>query len=124
MREIVSITPTSNVVKENLHFSYFEDQLGKYASAIFYHIAQQLDPMTNMFMNVHNTTEYSGNMALSPFNCQKKRAEILSFPGKAKLSTGIGLQGHFGPTQPNIGYMRSSLGIFRDNGISNTALQK
>ncbi|GMN37911.1 hypothetical protein TIFTF001_007201 [Ficus carica] len=118
------ITPTSNVVKENLHFSYLEDKLGKNASAIFYHIAQQLDPTTTTFMNVYNTIEYIGNKALSPFNYHKKCVEILSFPGKAKLSTGIGLQGHFGPTQPNIGYMRSSLGIFRYNGISNMALQK
>ncbi|GMN37907.1 hypothetical protein TIFTF001_007199 [Ficus carica] len=106
-----------DVVNENLHFSFFEDKLGKTASAMYYQIAQQLDPTTTMFMNEYNTIEYSGDEFSSPFNYQKKLEEITSFPGKAKLSAGIGLQGHFTSGQPNLAYMRSALDMLGTTGL-------
>ncbi|GAV65131.1 Glyco_hydro_10 domain-containing protein, partial [Cephalotus follicularis] len=100
-----------DVVNENLHFSFFEDNLGKNASAEFYAAAYKLDRDTIMFMNEYNTIEYSKDMSATPDNYKKKMQELLSFPGTAGMKTGIGLQGHFGPYQPNIAYMRSSLDI-------------
>ena len=98
-------------MNENLHFSFFEDKLGKNASAEFYNRAQQLDPKTTMFLNEYNTIEYGGDKVASPENYLKKLQDILSFPGNANLSIGIGLQGHFSSGQPNIAYMRSALDI-------------
>ncbi|XP_024020917.1 uncharacterized protein LOC21384356 [Morus notabilis] len=74
-----------DVVNENLHFSFFEDKLSQNASAEFYHIAQQLDPNTTMFLNEYNTIEYSDDEASSPLNYHKKLVEILSFPGNLYL---------------------------------------
>ncbi|KAK2974753.1 hypothetical protein RJ640_010013 [Escallonia rubra] len=54
-----------DVVNENLHFSFFEDKLGKNASEIFYSSAYHLDPRMTMFMNEYNTIEYSGDEAAS-----------------------------------------------------------
>ncbi|XP_050365849.1 endo-1,4-beta-xylanase 5-like [Argentina anserina] len=98
-----------DVMNENLHFRFFEDKLGENASAAFYYTAQQLDPGTMMFLNEYNTMEYSSDEASSPANYMKKLEEILSYPGNANLTAGIGLQGHFGSGQPNLAYMRSVL---------------
>ncbi|XP_062106871.1 endo-1,4-beta-xylanase 5-like [Humulus lupulus] len=98
-----------DVMNENLHFSFYEDKLGKTASAEYYKRAQQLDPQTTMFLNEYNTIEYSGDNAVTPAKYLKKIEEILSYPGNANLKLGIGLQGHFTSNQPNIAYMRSAL---------------
>uniref|UniRef100_A0A803NLF1 GH10 domain-containing protein n=1 Tax=Cannabis sativa TaxID=3483 RepID=A0A803NLF1_CANSA len=37
-----------DVMNENMHFNFFEDKLGKTASADYYKITQQLDPQTTM----------------------------------------------------------------------------
>ncbi|KAM5549653.1 endo-1,4-beta-xylanase 5-like [Rosa sericea] len=105
-----------DVMNENLHFQFFEDKLGENASAAFYYTAQQLDPGTMMFMNEYNTMEYSGDEASSPANYKKKLEEILSYPGNANLTAGIGLQGHFGSGQPNLAYMRSVLDFLGATG--------
>ncbi|PQQ01663.1 uncharacterized protein Pyn_11910 [Prunus yedoensis var. nudiflora] len=47
----------------------------------------------------------------------KKLEEILSYPGNANLSAGIGLQGHFGSGQPNLAYMRSVLDMLGATGL-------
>ncbi|KAB2636042.1 hypothetical protein D8674_026576 [Pyrus ussuriensis x Pyrus communis] len=106
-----------DVVNENLHFSFYEDNLGENASAEFYSTAQQLDPDTTMFMNEYNTIEYSSDEKSSPANYKKKLEEILSYPRNENLSLGIGLQGHFGSGQPNIAYMRSTLDMLGAIGL-------
>lgn len=106
-----------DVMNENLHFRFFEDKLGENASAEYYYIAQQLDPKTTMFMNEYNTIEYGGDMKSSPLNYKKKLEEIVSFPGNANLSAGIGVQGHFVSGQPNLAYMRSALDILATTGF-------
>ncbi|BFG42073.1 hypothetical protein CerSpe_283470 [Prunus speciosa] len=106
-----------DVMNENLHFRFFEDNLGENASAESYSIAQQLDPDTVMFMNEYNTIEYSEDKNSSAANYKKKLEEILSYPGNANLSAGIGLQGHFGSGQPNLAYMRSVLDMLGATGL-------
>ncbi|XP_020277250.1 uncharacterized protein LOC109851496 [Asparagus officinalis] len=95
-----------DVVNENLHFSFFEDRMGKGASGSFYQKASQLDPNTLMFLNDFNTLEVPGDVMSTPAKYLQKLNEMWSFPGnKAKMA--IGLEGHFG--WPNIPYMRSAL---------------
>ncbi|XP_042491362.1 endo-1,4-beta-xylanase 5-like [Macadamia integrifolia] len=96
-----------DVVNENLHFSFFEDKLGKDASAAFYQRAHQLDGGTTMFMNEYNTIEDSRDQSSTPAKYLQKLREIQSTnPGKM----GIGVESHFSIT-PNIPYMRSSLDV-------------
>ncbi|KAF3435563.1 hypothetical protein FNV43_RR22652 [Rhamnella rubrinervis] len=106
-----------DVMNENLHFSFYEDQLGANASAEYYSKAGQLDPNTVMFLNEYNTIEQSDDKTASPSNYKKKLQEILSFPGNENLLAGIGLQGHFSSGQPNIAYMRSVLDILGTTGF-------
>ena len=106
-----------DVVNENLHFRYYEDKLGENASSEFYNTAQKLDPQTTMFLNEYNTIEYSDDEYANPIKYQEKVKEILSYPGNANLSLGIGLQGHFSSGQPNIAYMRSVLDILGTLGL-------
>ncbi|XP_011002036.1 PREDICTED: uncharacterized protein LOC105109135 isoform X1 [Populus euphratica] len=106
-----------DVMNENLHFSFFEDKLGKNASAEYYARAYQLDPDTTMFLNEYNTIEYSGDETANPFNYKTKLDEILSYPGNQGIPAGIGLQGHFGSGQPNLAYMRSCLDILGSTGL-------
>ncbi|XP_068323154.1 endo-1,4-beta-xylanase 5-like [Pyrus communis] len=106
-----------DVVNENLHFRFFEDKLGKNASAEFYFTAQQLDPSTVMFMNEYNSIEYSKDTKAGAANYKKKLEEILSYPRNANLSAGIGLQGHFVSGQPNLAYMRSTIDMLGATGL-------
>ncbi|KAJ8763521.1 hypothetical protein K2173_002404 [Erythroxylum novogranatense] len=106
-----------DVVNENLHFSFFEDKLGRNASFEFYVRAYQLDPSTVMFMNEYNTIEYCGDEKVSPANYIKKLEDMLSYPGIQGISAGIGLQGHFGLGQPNLAYMRSSIDYLGSAGL-------
>ncbi|XP_028767204.1 endo-1,4-beta-xylanase 5-like isoform X4 [Neltuma alba] len=98
-----------DVVNENLHFSFFEDKLGRNASAEYYSKAYKLDQKPIMFMNEYNAIEYSGDKAVIPDKYKKKLEEILSYPGSEGISVGIGLQGHFVSGQPNLAYMRCVL---------------
>ena len=98
-----------DVVNENLHFSFFEDKLGKNASVEYYSKAYKLDQKPIMFMNEYNAIEYSGDKAVTPQNYKRKLEEILTYPGCQGISVGIGLQGHFVKGQPNLAYMRSVL---------------
>ncbi|KAL5855316.1 hypothetical protein ACOSQ4_005118 [Xanthoceras sorbifolium] len=106
-----------DVMNENLHFSFYEDNLGKNASAEFYRTAQLLDPSTTMFLNEYNTIELSKDKAVNPLNYAKKLEEIISYPGNANMSLGIGLQGHFSSDKPNIAYMRSALDLLGSTGF-------
>ncbi|XP_030550382.1 endo-1,4-beta-xylanase 5-like isoform X2 [Rhodamnia argentea] len=106
-----------DVVNENMHFSFFEDNLGKNASSIYYSTAYKLDPTARMFLNEYNTIEYCGDEKVSPGNYKKRLREIFSYPGNEDIPAGIGVQGHFGPGQPNLAYMRSSLEILATTGV-------
>ncbi|XP_020532391.1 endo-1,4-beta-xylanase 5-like isoform X3 [Jatropha curcas] len=106
-----------DVMNENLHFSFFEDKLGKDASSVYFALAHQLDPGTMLFMNEYNTIENCGDEAANPVNYIRKFQEILSYPGNEKILAGIGVQGHFGSDQPNLAYMRASLDILASSGL-------
>ncbi|XP_010274480.1 PREDICTED: uncharacterized protein LOC104609786 [Nelumbo nucifera] len=95
-----------DVVNENLHFSFFEDRLGRNASAAFYKKAHQLDDRAIMFLNEYNTIEDSRDGTSSPAKYIQKLKEIQSYAG-GRIPLGIGLQGHF--NTPDIAYMRSAL---------------
>ncbi|KAK7280255.1 hypothetical protein RJT34_25317 [Clitoria ternatea] len=100
-----------DVMNENLHFHFYEDNFGENASSQAYARAYELDPSPNMFMNEFNTIEFSGDEKASPVKYIKKLKEILSYPGTDGMSAAIGLQGHFASGQPNIAYMRSGLDL-------------
>ncbi|RYQ92121.1 hypothetical protein Ahy_B09g098258 [Arachis hypogaea] len=68
-----------DVVNENLHLSFFEENLGENASAEYFSKTYQLDPKPLLFMNEYNTIEYSGDTAASPANYIAKMAKIRSF---------------------------------------------
>ncbi|CAI0470540.1 unnamed protein product [Linum tenue] len=106
-----------DVMNENLHFSFFEDRLGRNASAEYFLRAHQLDPNVRLFMNEYNTIEYSGDEDADPVNYRNRFEEILSYPGNQEIKAGIGVQGHFSYKQPNLAYMRSSLDILASTGI-------
>lgn len=98
-----------DVMNENVHFNYYEDMLGKNASAMIYSLASNLDPDIPLFLNEYNTVEYAQDGVGSPINVKKKMEEIVSYPGNTKIKGGIGAQAHFTARQPNLAYMRSAL---------------
>ncbi|XP_058773666.1 endo-1,4-beta-xylanase 5-like [Vicia villosa] len=106
-----------DVMNENLHCHYFEDNLGENASAIYYSTAYHLDPNTMMFMNEYNTIAYSGEKIASPANYIRKLKEIQQFQGTDGISLAIGVQGHFSSGVPNLAYMRSSLDLLAATGL-------
>ncbi|OUZ99551.1 Glycoside hydrolase [Macleaya cordata] len=106
-----------DVVNENLHFSFFEDMLGKNASAVYYSRAHQLDPKTTMFLNEYNTIEVSSDKRANAENYIQKLRDLQDFPGNEKLPFGIGLQGHFPSGQPNLAYMRASIDLLGSAGF-------
>ncbi|KAI4298569.1 hypothetical protein L6164_032114 [Bauhinia variegata] len=106
-----------DVVNENLHFNFFENKLGGNASAEYYAKTYQLDPKPILFLNEYNTIEYCRDKTATPVNYMKKLEQILSFPGCANISAGIGLQGHFCSGQPNLAYMRSALDLLGTAGL-------
>ena len=106
-----------DVMNENMHFSFYEDKLGKNASSEYYLRAYQLDPKTKMFSNEFNTIEYSKEIRASPVNYVKKIKEILSYPGIKGILLGIGIQCHFSSGYPYLVYMRSALDILGSTGL-------
>uniref|UniRef100_A0A1D1YQM1 Endo-1,4-beta-xylanase C n=2 Tax=Anthurium amnicola TaxID=1678845 RepID=A0A1D1YQM1_9ARAE len=93
-----------DVVNENLHFAFFESNLGRSASAVLYQKAQQLDSSTPLFLNDYNTIEDASDSQSTPSKYLQKLREMRN--GRAMA---IGLEGHF--HTPNIPYMRSSLDV-------------
>lgn len=106
-----------DVVNENLHFRFFEDKLGENASAVIFSMVKRLESDTILFMNEYNTIEYSRDREASPVKYKKKLEEILRFPGNEGIKGGIGLQGHFVYSQPNLAYMRSALETLGTMGL-------
>ncbi|KAK9164323.1 hypothetical protein Syun_005225 [Stephania yunnanensis] len=121
MKRINSIVPRYagkliawDVVNENLHFSFFEDKLGKGFSAEMYQKAHALDPKPLVFMNEFSTLESSGDVKSSPANYVNKLKEIKSAGGNIP-QIGIGLESHF--SKPNIPYVRASLDTLAATGM-------
>ncbi|CAL9227891.1 unnamed protein product [Arabidopsis halleri] len=98
-----------DVVNENLHWDYFEKMLGENASSRFYNLASKIDPDVRLFVNEYNTIENSKEFTATPIKVKKKMEEILAYSGNKNIKGAIGVQGHFGPTQPNLAYIRSAL---------------
>jgi GH35 family endo-1,4-beta-xylanase len=96
-----------DVLNENLHYSFFEDKLGKYASGEVFKEVGKLDNKSILFMNEYNTIEEPNDAAPLPRKYLAKLKQIQSYPGNSKLKYGIGLESHFGT--PNIPYVRGSL---------------
>ncbi|KAM7250826.1 hypothetical protein ACFE04_022709 [Oxalis oulophora] len=106
-----------DVVNENLHFRFFEDKLGENASSEFYIATYKLDQDAIMFLNEYNTIEHPSDQAAGPDNYLKKVRELLTYPGTSGMKIGLGLQGHFGASEPNLAYMRSTLDTLATLGL-------
>ncbi|KAF8718019.1 hypothetical protein HU200_025486 [Digitaria exilis] len=92
-----------DVVNENLHFSFFEDKLGKDASAEIFKEVAKLDSKPILFMNEFNTIEQAGDLAPVPTNYSDAPACLKDgFYYLVLLAPS-----HF--DKPNIPYMRGSL---------------
>jgi GH35 family endo-1,4-beta-xylanase len=96
-----------DVLNENLHYSFFEDKLGKDASAEVFKEVAKLDDKPILFMKEYNTIEEPNDAAPLPTKYLAKLKQIQSYPGNSKLKYGIGLESHF--DTPNIPYVRGSL---------------
>uniref|UniRef100_A0ACD5X2B4 Uncharacterized protein n=2 Tax=Avena sativa TaxID=4498 RepID=A0ACD5X2B4_AVESA len=96
-----------DVLNENLHYSFFEDKLGKDASGEVFKEVAKLDDKPILFMNEYNTIEEPNDAAPLPTKYLAKLKQIQSYPGNNKLKCGIGLESHF--DTPNIPYVRGSL---------------
>ncbi|KAI3953278.1 hypothetical protein MKX01_042273 [Papaver californicum] len=105
-----------DVVNENMHFSFFEDMLGKNAS-IFYNRAHQLDTKVTLFLNEYNTIENSKDKTAHPENYLKKLKEIQAYHGNKNIPFGIGLQTHFPALPPNLAYMRAGMDMLGSLGF-------
>ncbi|CAL9071897.1 unnamed protein product, partial [Musa textilis] len=94
-----------DVVNENVHFSYYESQLGQNASSVFYQQAHQLDRNALMFLNDYNTLEAPVDVNVTAEKYLRRLWQIQSFGNLPRMA--IGLEGHF--DTPDISYMRSAL---------------
>ncbi|CAN0920770.1 Endo-1,4-beta-xylanase 5-like [Linum grandiflorum] len=107
-----------DVMNENLHFSFFEDRLGKYASAHFFREAHLIDPDVRLFMNEYNTVENNRDRTAHPVNFIKRFEDILTYPGNRRIPAGIGLQtSSFGHRKPDLAHMRSALDQYGSMGL-------
>lgn len=98
-----------DVVNENLHFDFFERQIARSASAIFYNWAKKADETTSLYLNEFNTIEESGDTTSSPVNYIRKIREIKKFRGNGNVKMAIGVEGHFSSNSLNLPYMRAAL---------------
>ncbi|KAF5187356.1 endo-1,4-beta-xylanase-like, partial [Thalictrum thalictroides] len=104
-----------DVVNENLHFSFFEERLGKKFTPIMFEKAHQIDSKATMFLNDYNTIEESRDRKSTPTQYIQKIREIQSSLANKNVPLAIGLEGHFGV--PNIAYMRSALDTLAATGL-------
>ncbi|KAK7264164.1 hypothetical protein RJT34_31768 [Clitoria ternatea] len=105
-----------DVVNENLHFSFFESELGQTFSAKIFNQVHSIDGQTTLFLNEFNTIEDSRDGTASPAKYIQKLKEILSYPGNNGLPIGIGLESHFPSSGINLPYMRSSIDYLASSG--------
>ncbi|KAL3641196.1 hypothetical protein CASFOL_016164 [Castilleja foliolosa] len=104
-----------DVVNENMHYNFFETQLGKpSASTYFYQTANQIDPNALLFLNEFNTIECSGDPASSPSKYVEKINLLKAQGYNSKLA--IGVQGHF-PNNINLVYLRTALETLAQTGL-------
>ncbi|MCD7470490.1 hypothetical protein HAX54_010405 [Datura stramonium] len=97
-----------DVVNENLHFNFFEENIGPQASGMFYHIAHVIDPNATLYLNEFNTSlKFQEMYMLVHKRDINKLREIRSYPGNENLTVGFGLQAHFGSGKPLMPYMRA-----------------
>ncbi|CAN1147156.1 Endo-1,4-beta-xylanase 5 [Linum perenne] len=107
-----------DVVNENLHFSFFEDRLGKNATPHFFKEAHRIDPRIRLFMNEYSTIENNGDTTAHPAHYLKRFKDILAYPGNARIHAAIGLQtSSFGHGKPDLAYMRASLDQYGSIGL-------
>ncbi|KAF9625841.1 hypothetical protein IFM89_027445 [Coptis chinensis] len=96
-----------DVVNENLHWSFFEDKLGKNFSAAVFKNTHRLDRKATLFLNEYNTIEENEDAKAAPSVYLQKLREIHSYQGNPAQVIGIGLEGHF--RIANIPYMRAGI---------------
>lgn len=111
-----------DVMNENLHFSFYEDKLGKNASAEIFSRTYELDQKPILFMNDYNTIEVSEDEASMPAKYARKLKNIVSFyremnGGNKIIPVGIGLESRFAPGQPNFAYMRAGMDYLASMGF-------
>lgn len=106
-----------DVVNENLHFDLYERRVTRTASEIFHNWAKKVDGETTLFMNEFNTIETSTDPAASAAKYVRKLREIQRFPGNENVKMGIGVEGHFSSSKPNIAYMRASIDTLAATGL-------
>ena len=93
-----------DVNNEMLHFNFYEQRLGPNATAEFFSVAQDADPLATLFMNEYNVIETCDDVS-STVDAYVARLKDLRAGGA--VLEGIGLEGHF--SKPNIPYMRAVL---------------
>ncbi|CAI9769167.1 unnamed protein product [Fraxinus pennsylvanica] len=96
-----------DVINENLHFSYYEERMGRNASTIFLKRAYQIDQQAIPFLNDYNTLERPSDTDATPAKYLEKIKLIREQGYHGPL--GIGLESHF--DTPNLPYVRASLDI-------------
>ncbi|KAL2460331.1 Glycosyl hydrolase family 10 protein [Abeliophyllum distichum] len=94
-----------DVMNENLHFSLYEDRLGRNASAVFLKKAHELDNKALPFLNEYNTIERPRDHSATAAKYLDKIKQIRKQGYHGPL--GIGLEGHF--AVPNLPYVRASI---------------
>ncbi|XP_078430574.1 glycosyl hydrolase family 10 protein [Wolffia australiana] len=94
-----------DVNNEMLHYNFYEQRLGKNASARLFDAARRADPLATLFMNEFNVVETCDD-DLSTVDAYVLRLNELVQRAGAPLA-GVGLQGHF--SRPNIPLMRAVL---------------
>ncbi|XP_057965323.1 endo-1,4-beta-xylanase 5-like [Malania oleifera] len=104
-----------DVLNENLHYSFYENTLGRGATAGFYQRACQIDGRATLFMNEYNTIEMSQDWSSSPARYLQKLREIRGSAASCKM--GIGLEAHFTGAAPNLAYMRASIDTLAAAGL-------
>lgn len=106
-----------DVVNENLHFDFYERRVARTASEIFHNWAKKADGETTLFMNEFNTIETSTDPAASAAKYVRKLREIQRFPGNENVRWGLGVEGHFSNSKPNLAYMRASIDTLAATGL-------
>ncbi|CAA2997949.1 endo-1,4-beta-xylanase A-like [Olea europaea subsp. europaea] len=89
----------SDVINENLHFSYYEERMGRNASTTFLQMAHQIDQKAIPFLNNYSTLKPTPAMYLEKIKLIREQG----YHGPL----GIGLESHF--DTPNLPYVRASL---------------
>ncbi|XP_021745750.1 uncharacterized protein LOC110711639 [Chenopodium quinoa] len=111
-----------DVMNENLHFRFYENKLGKNASAEIYARTYELDQKPILFMNDYSTIEDSEDEESMPAKYAKKLKRVVSYykersSGNKMLPMGIGLESRFAPGQPNFAYMRAGIDYLASMGF-------